>query len=148
MSEQLKASVRDRVGKGAARELRREGLIPAVIYGDKKAPLSIAMSAKDVTLKIRSGGFLSHIIEVDVDGDKHKVIPRDYQLDPVRDFVVHVDFLRIGGYQEKTVRKVIGTPVNVQKKGHFPAYRDWPEADKAKLKKVAPRAAAYHYDLD
>lgn len=58
------------------------------------------------------------------------------------------DFLRIGGYQEKTVRKVIGTPVNVQKKGHFPAYRDWPEADKTKLKKVAPRAAAYHYDLD
>ncbi|MCB1517862.1 MAG: 50S ribosomal protein L25/general stress protein Ctc [Hyphomicrobiaceae bacterium] len=119
MSEQLKASVRDRVGKGAARELRREGLIPAVIYGDKKAPLSIAMSAKDVTLKIRSGGFLSHIIEVDVDGDKHKVIPRDYQLDPVRDFVVHVDFLRIGAGSRITVE----VPVHFQNEEKSPGLK-------------------------
>jgi len=93
---ELKASARERVGKGAARELRREGLIPAVIYGDKKSPLAIAISYKDAMMRIHAGGFLSHIITVNVDGEKHKVIPRDYQLDPVRDFALHVDFLRIG----------------------------------------------------
>ena len=107
MSEQLKASVRDRVGKGAARELRRDGLIPAVIYGDKKAPLSVAMSANEVAKKIRAGGFLSHVVEIDVDGDTHKVIPRDYQLDPVKDFVVHVDFLRIGAGSRITVEVAV-----------------------------------------
>lgn len=96
MSFELKASVRDRVGKGAARELRRNGLVPAVIYGDKKAPLSIAVSYKDTFRKIHDGGFLSHVITVDVDGEKHRVIPKDYQLEPVRDFLVHVDFLRVG----------------------------------------------------
>ena len=84
MSIELKASVRDRVGKGAARELRRNGLVPAVIYGDKKAPLSIAVSYKDTFRKIHDGGFLSHVIEIDVDGEKHRVIPKDYQLEPVQ----------------------------------------------------------------
>src|SRR5690606_25206137 len=103
MSVELKASVRDRVGKGAARELRRNGLVPAVIYGDKKAPLSISVSYKDTFRKIHDGGFLSHVINVDVDGEKHRVIPKDYQLEPVRDFLVHVDFLRVGKNSTLTV---------------------------------------------
>jgi len=106
---ELKASARDRVGKGAARELRRQGLIPAVIYGDKKSPLPIAISSKDASLRIRAGGFLSHVITVDVEGEKHKVIPRDYQLDPVRDFALHVDFLRIGA----------GSRIHVEVPVHF-----------------------------
>lgn len=105
---ELKASARERVGKGAARELRREGLIPAVIYGDKKSPLAIAISYKDAMMRIHAGGFLSHIITVNVDGEKHKVIPRDYQLDPVRDFALHVDFLRIG----KNTTLTIEVPVH------------------------------------
>lgn len=104
----LKATARERVGKGAARELRREGLIPAVIYGDKQPPLPIAISYKEAMLSIHAGGFLSHIINVDVNGEKHKVIPRDYQLDPVRDFAMHVDFLRIG----KNTRLTIEVPVH------------------------------------
>ncbi len=100
---ELKASVRERVGKGTARELRRQGLIPAVIYGDKKSPLSVAISAKEAGLAIRAGGFLSHVIQVEVDGESHKVLPRDYQLDPVRDFVLHVDFLRIGAGSRITI---------------------------------------------
>lgn len=96
MSVELKASVRDRVGKGAARELRRNGLVPAVIYGDKKSPLPISISYKEAFKKIHEGGFLSHIINVEVDGEKHRVIPKDYQVEPVRDFLVHVDFLRVG----------------------------------------------------
>ena len=93
---ELKAQARTGVGKGAARALRREGLIPAVIYGDKKPPLPVTISYNDALKRIFAGGFLSHVITLDVDGQKHKVIPRDYQLDPVKDKALHVDFLRIG----------------------------------------------------
>jgi large subunit ribosomal protein L25 len=93
---ELKAQARTGVGKGAARALRRSGLIPAVIYGDKKPPLPISISYNDAMLRIYGGGFLSHTLTLDVDGEKHRVIPRDYQLDPVKDKAMHVDFLRIG----------------------------------------------------
>jgi large subunit ribosomal protein L25 len=92
----LKAQAREGVGKGAARELRRQGLVPAVIYGDKKPPVTISIAYKDAMKSIYAGGFLSHVLELDVDGTKHSVIPRDYQLDPVKDFALHVDFLRVG----------------------------------------------------
>jgi large subunit ribosomal protein L25 len=119
MSVELKASVRDRVGKGAARELRRQGLVPAVIYGDKKAPLSIAVSYKDTLRKIHDGGFLSHVIEIEVDGDKHRVIPKDYQLEPVRDFLVHVDFLRVGKNSTLTVE----VPVHFENEEQSPGLK-------------------------
>ena len=92
----LKAEARERVGKGSARSLRRNGKVPAVIYGDKQAPLAIALSYKDVYYKIHGGGFMTTIAMIDVDGRKHKVLPKDYQIDAVRDFPTHVDFLRIG----------------------------------------------------
>lgn len=93
---ELKAEARERVGKGSARELRRNGKIPAVIYGDKQPPLSIALPYKDVHLKVHAGGFMTTIATIDVGGKKIQVLPKDYQLDPVRDFTMHVDFLRIG----------------------------------------------------
>ncbi|TWG96836.1 large subunit ribosomal protein L25 [Mesorhizobium sp. J18] len=92
---ELKAEARERVGKGSARELRRNGKIPAVIYGDKQPPLSIALPYKDVHLKIHAGGFMTTIATIDVGGKKIQVLPKDYQLDPVRDFTMHVDFLRV-----------------------------------------------------
>nr|WP_314085419.1 50S ribosomal protein L25/general stress protein Ctc [uncultured Shinella sp.] len=94
---ELKAETRERVGKGSSRELRRNGLIPAVIYGDKQAPLSIALSTKDVTQRIHAGGFKTTVATIDVNGEKIKVLPKDFQLDPVRDFTMHVDFLRVSG---------------------------------------------------
>jgi len=103
-AKELKAQARSGVGKGAARALRREGLIPAVIYGDKKAPLPISISYNEAMKAIYAGGFLSHIMTVDVGGEKHRGIPRDYQLDPVKDKALHVDFLRVGK----------GTKLNVQ----------------------------------
>ena len=106
---ELKAQARSGVGKGAARALRREGLIPAVIYGDKKPPVTIAISYNEAMKRIYAGGFLSHILTVDVDGEKHRVIPRDYQLDPVKDKALHVDFLRIGK----------GAKISVQVPVHF-----------------------------
>ena len=103
MRTELKAMARDRVGKGAARELRRNNLVPAVIYGDKKEPLPISILTKDITKAIHAGGFLSTTIDVELDGKKHHVIPKDYQLDPVRDFVMHVDFLRVGAKTSLTI---------------------------------------------
>nr|WP_319513770.1 50S ribosomal protein L25/general stress protein Ctc [uncultured Cohaesibacter sp.] len=104
---EFKAERRDRVGKGSARALRREGKIPAVIYGDKKDPISIAIPYKETNLQIHKGGFLTHIVTIDVDGDKIRAIPRDYQLDVVRDFPMHVDFLRVS----RTTRITVGVPV-------------------------------------
>lgn len=108
-SYELKAEARERVGKGSSRELRRNGLIPAVIYGDKQAPISIALSTNEVTKRIHAGGFMTTVAVIDVDGKKIKVLPKDYQLDPVRDFTMHVDFLRVSG----------NTLVNVEVPVHF-----------------------------
>ena len=92
----LTASVRERAGKGAARAVRREGRVPAVIYGDKKDPQTISMDARELMKQVQTGRFLSTLVDIDVDGTKVRTIPRDVQFDPVRDFVVHVDFLRLG----------------------------------------------------
>lgn len=100
---ELKAEARERVGKGSARELRRNGKIPAVIYGDKQPPLAISLPYKEVTMKIHDGGFMTTIATIDVDGKKIRVLPKDYQLDPVRDFTMHVDFLRISKHTSVTV---------------------------------------------
>lgn len=100
---ELKASARYRVGKGSARALRREGRIPAVIYGDKQPPMSIAVDTKEMTKRLHAGGFLTHIAMVDVDGEKIQVLPRDYQVDPVKDFLVHIDFLRVSADSKITV---------------------------------------------
>ena len=106
---ELKAEARERVGKGSARSIRRNGKVPAIIYGDKKDPVAITLSYKEVHKRIHGGGFLTTIATIDVDGQKHRVLPKDFQLDPVRDFPMHVDFLRVGR----------DTIVNVQVPVHF-----------------------------
>ncbi|WP_019222357.1 50S ribosomal protein L25/general stress protein Ctc [Bartonella rattaustraliani] len=99
----LKAETRERVGKGSSRELRRNGLIPAVIYGDKKPPLAITIPYKEIFYKIHAGGFRTTVATITIGKQKIMVLPKDYQLDPVRDFPLHVDFLRIS---EKSVVEV------------------------------------------
>jgi large subunit ribosomal protein L25 len=99
----LKAEARDRVGKGSSRAIRRQGNIPAVIYGDNKDPIGIVLPSKDVSLMLHRGGFMTNILEIDIDGTKHKVLPKDYQLDPVKDFLMHVDFLRVSSKTVVTV---------------------------------------------
>ena len=94
-SYQLTATAREKVGKGAARAVRREGQIPAVIYGGKEPPLSISLSDREISLKILAGGFLTTVAEISVNGETIRTLPRDYQLDPVSDRPLHVDFLRI-----------------------------------------------------
>ena len=102
-SYELKAEARERVGKGSSRELRRNGLIPAVIYGDKQAPIAISIDTNEVTKRIHAGGFMTTVAVINVNGEKINVLPKDYQLDPVRDFTMHVDFLRVSADSKVTV---------------------------------------------
>ena len=100
---ELKAQLRDRTGKGASREYRRNAMVPAVIYGDKKDPLPIALPFKELSLRLNAGGFMTTIATIDVNGEKHQVLPKDFQVDPVREFITHVDFLRISASSRVTV---------------------------------------------
>jgi large subunit ribosomal protein L25 len=97
MSEvkQLKASARMSGGKGAARAVRLSGKVPAVIYGGSAPVTPIALDAALTHRMIYAGHFLTTVFEIDVDGKSERVIPRDYQLDPVKDTPLHVDFLRL-----------------------------------------------------
>ncbi len=89
------ATKRDRAGKGSSRALRKDGQIPAVIYGNNEDSISIAVPYKDIYYKIYGGGFLTNIANIEVDGQTIQALPKAYQLDPVRDFPIHVDFLRV-----------------------------------------------------
>lgn len=102
---EIKAAARPRAGKGAARAVRREGLVPAVIYGEKKEAETIALDANELWKIIQKGRFLSTVFDINVDGNKRRVLPREIQLDPVKDTPVHVDFQRVG--DSATVRVII-----------------------------------------
>ncbi len=91
----LKATVRVGTGKGAARSVRREGNLPGVIYGGGVAPEPITLDYRELNKLIYAGHFLTTIFEIEIDGRKERVLPRDYQLDVVRDTPLHVDFLRL-----------------------------------------------------
>jgi large subunit ribosomal protein L25 len=93
---EIKATARPRAGKGAARQVRREGKVPGVIYGDKQTAVIVALDSNELAKTIGKGKFLSTLFLLDVDGTKTRVIPRDVQLDPVKDFAIHVDFQRVG----------------------------------------------------
>src|SRR5262245_60982463 len=95
-ASEIKASARPRAGKGGARAIRREGRVPGVLYGDNAAPQNIALDFKDLLLAVGRGKFLSTVHDLSMDGSKCRVIPREVQLDPVKDTPLHVDFQRVG----------------------------------------------------
>ena len=105
MSEQLTlpAEARDRAGKGASRALRREGRVPAVVYGDKKEPLSVHVEEKLLAKMMSTGHFMNTVVMVEVDGKLNRTLPKDVQFHPVTSRPVHVDFLRIGEHSQVTV---------------------------------------------
>ncbi len=116
---ELQAEAREKVGKGAARAIRRAGKVPAVIYGDKKDPSTIALSVRDVIKELESGRFLTTVYDVKVNGESSRVIPRDFQLDPVRDTPMHIDFLRI----TKGATIVVAIPVLFQNEEESPGLK-------------------------
>lgn len=104
----LKAEARDRAGKGATRSVRRQGLVPAVIYGDKKEPKLVSLRYGDLLPHVNTGRFTATLVDLDIEGETMRVIPRDVQFEPVRDFIIHVDFLRLG----KDARIRVEVPVH------------------------------------
>ena len=98
MSEQLTlpAEARDRAGKGASRALRRDGRVPAVVYGEKKEPLSIHVEEKLLSKMLSTGHFMNSVIMIDFQGQPQRTLPKAVDFHPVSSRPIHVDFLRIG----------------------------------------------------
>src|SRR6201992_3926278 len=109
--KELKATARPSSGKGAARAERRAGRVPGVIYGNNQPPVTISVEDAELRQRIQAGRFLTTIYDIDLEGKKHRVIPRDFHLDPIRDFPLHVDFMRLG--EGATIR--ISVPLHVVK---------------------------------
>lgn len=91
----LPAEARERAGKGASRALRREGRVPAVIYGGKEEPAPIHVEAKELVRQLMTGHFMNSIVMVEIDGKKVRTIPKDVAFHPVTDRPLHADFLRL-----------------------------------------------------
>ena len=92
----ITAAKRERAGKGVARALRSEGLVPAVIYGDNKEPEGLSIAIGELKKLFNTGKMMSTLLDLEIDGKKHRAIARDVQLHPVRDDILHADFLRLG----------------------------------------------------
>jgi large subunit ribosomal protein L25 len=105
MSEQLTlpAETRDRAGKGASRELRRDGRVPAVVYGQKKDPLSIHVEEKLLSKMLSSGHFMNSVVMVEVGGKPTRTLPKAVDFHPVTSRPIHVDFLRISEHTKVSV---------------------------------------------
>jgi large subunit ribosomal protein L25 len=105
MSEQLtlSAETRERAGKGASRAIRREGRVPAVIYGQKQDPLPIHVEEKALMKMLHGGHFMNSVVMIDLGGEPTRTLPKDVQFHPVTDRPLHVDFLRISEHAKVTV---------------------------------------------
>lgn len=107
MSVVLDITVRENTGTGNAREARRNGMVPGIIYGGDEAPMPVAVKFNEMIKAINSGQFLSNMVELSHDGNVQKVIAKDVQFHPVKDMPVHVDFYRV------TAKSIIEVEVSV-----------------------------------
>ena len=103
----LNVEKREKIGTGGARATRKSGLIPGVLYGGARGAIPIEINAKDVIMAIRSGKFLSHMVELNHQGEKQPVIPRALQFHPVTDEVIHVDLYRVEENAEIAIDVVV-----------------------------------------
>jgi large subunit ribosomal protein L25 len=99
----LSAETRDRAGKGASRELRNQGRIPAVVYGNKEDPAPIHVEEKALMKALHTGHFMNSVVMIDVGGKSVRTLPKDVAFHPVTDRPLHVDFLRISEHAKVTV---------------------------------------------
>ena len=103
----LPAETRERAGKGASRVLRREGRVPAVVYGGKEEPLPIHVEAKELVRQLGTGHFMNSIVMIEVGGKTLRTLPKDVAFHPVTDRPLHVDFLRLA----KNAKVEVAVPV-------------------------------------
>jgi large subunit ribosomal protein L25 len=104
---EIKASARRRSGKGGARSIRREGAVPGIVYGGGGSPETISLDQRELGLLVQRGKFFSTVFELNLDGTKQQVIPREVQVDPVRDLPLHIDLQRV----TPTARIRVNVPV-------------------------------------
>ena len=102
MSDQLtlSAELRERAGKGASRDLRNNGRVPAVVYGNKEEPTAIHIEEKMLMKALHTGHFMNSIVMIEVGGKQVRTLPKDVAFHPVTDRPLHADFLRIGEHSE------------------------------------------------
>ena len=93
---QIQAEKRSKTGTGSSREFRSKSLIPGIIYGEKKEPIPISLDEKNLKIQLNDTGFFSKQCEINIDKESFKVLPKDVQLHPVKENILHIDFLRIG----------------------------------------------------
>jgi large subunit ribosomal protein L25 len=91
----FEAKPRDNAGKGAARALRRQGHIPAILYGNQQQPAKITLPLKELTLEYQKGSFFNKIVDIKLDDKVVHALPRDVQTHPVTDVIEHADFQRV-----------------------------------------------------
>ena len=105
MSDQLtlSAEARETAGKGASRSLRREGRVPAVIYGNNEAPTGIHVEEKALLKALHTGHFMNSVVMIDVGGKSVRTLPKDVAFHPVSERPLHADFLRISEHAKVTV---------------------------------------------
>jgi large subunit ribosomal protein L25 len=115
----LVGELRDRAGKGAARAARRAGRVPGVVYGNKQDPLLISVDPKLLDRALHRPGFFTRLMDLQVGNDKHKVLPRDVQLDPVTDRPLHIDLLRVS--EDSTIH--VAVPVHFINQDKSPGLR-------------------------
>ena len=115
----VSAQRREIAGKGAARAERKAGRIPAIIYGDKKTPLSISVDGRDLKKLYQSPRFFTQIFVLQVDGEKHEVLARDLQLHPVTDGPIHIDFMRV----KDTTKVTVEVPVDFLNRDKCPGLK-------------------------
>ena len=121
MSEQLtlSAEARERAGKGASRAIRREGRVPAVVYGDKQEPVTIHVEEKALVKALSNGHFMNTVVMIDVGGSQTRTLPKDVQFHPVTDRPLHVDFFRIS--EHSTVH--VNVPVRFENEESAPGLK-------------------------
>jgi large subunit ribosomal protein L25 len=115
----INANARARAGKGAARQLRREGKVPGVIYGNNQAAETISLERNEILKTVQRGKFLSTVFDISVDGKMSRVIPREVQVDPVKDMPIHVDFQRV----DATSRIRVNVPCRFINEGLSPGLK-------------------------
>lgn len=119
MTSNLSAETRESVGKGKSRTLRREGKIPAIIYGNKLEPIAISINIRDLNTELRKEGFFNRLCDLEVGKEKIRVLPQDIALHPVTDKAEHIDFLRVS----KNTKVTIEVPVKFENEEECPGMK-------------------------
>jgi large subunit ribosomal protein L25 len=123
----LTAQMREELGTGASRSLRKSGMVPATIYGAGKEALSIAIEEKEITKYYRKPQYMSQVFQFEIGGKKHKVLPKDIQLNPITDVVSHADFVFLESKMQKMKVPIVylnsENSVGVKKGGYFNTVR-------------------------